>query len=522
MQDWLSRLADPPAFRAFLRHIRSRDFRIALGLCLPALIVAVLVRGGLMAFMPAAFVHNDTSSIVETASDLLTRGVFAIDSKKTFLAPLLYCVPALLHIPILPFLAVVQHLLGLVTIILGGLLVYAWFGHWRWLIVPVTLFLAVDPVLLWYEHVALPETFAVFGVLLVALASTAFYRIPNRYTFAALLLAVLFMAGARPEGRLFALFAVILVARVLWGRWQAWRLGVAISLVWTVLLFSLTRTHQSGLLLLTSVLHLSPTHLSLSPGVAENLSSLADQARIDWTKPNPPKLVALRKEISNRLRAQTGLKDIDPVCRRAGLEIALRNLGTLPDLALHKFVVAHRELPSSEFNDYAIAGQLDALYGNGDEQKNLQDARFLWGREFASQADARAYLEQAYRPVPGDILTKWLHDYVTASIASIAPLRLPGSSASEVPIQGLPWLYTFAVFGMLALALRDPRPLNVHQLWGLFLIGLWLLIMVTANIRARFRVLFEPLWIIYAFAMLDSFLILIARLRPRARAPRSA
>ncbi|HVE16545.1 MAG TPA: hypothetical protein VNB29_07400, partial [Chthoniobacterales bacterium] len=207
MQDWLSRLADPPAFRAFLRRIRSRDFRVALGLCLPALIAAILLRGGLMAFMPAAFVHNDTSSIVETASDLLTRGVFDIDSKKTFLAPLLYCVPALLHIPILPFLAVVQHLLGLVTIILGGLLVYAWFGFWRWLIVPVTLLLAVDPVLLWYEHVALPETFAVFGVLLVAFASTAFYQIPNRYTFAGLLLAVLFMAGARPEGRLFALFA---------------------------------------------------------------------------------------------------------------------------------------------------------------------------------------------------------------------------------------------------------------------------------------------------------------------------
>jgi len=466
MRDWLSRLVDPPALRAFVRRVRSHDLRLALALCLPAALLAIALRGWLLMQMPAAFVHNDTASIVETASDLLSRGAFGIDSKKTFLAPLLYCVPTLLHIPILPFIAVLQHLLGVVGVFLGGLLVYAWFRFWRWLIVPATLLLALDPVLLWYEHVALPETFAVFGVLLVALTATAFYRVPNRYTLAALLLAVFFMAGARPEGRLFALFAVVLVVRVLWGDWRAFRIGLAVSLVWTAAIFAL-------------------------------------------------------KEISRRLQAQTGSRDVDPVCRRAGLEIALRNLVALPGLALRKFIIAHRELPSGDFGNYAIAGQLDALYGNGDDQKNLHDARLLWGREFATEADARAFLESTCRPISGDALTRWLATFVSASIAPLAPLQLPGSNVNDVPIRGLPWLYTFALLGMLMLAFREPRPLNFHQLWGAFLLGLWLLIMVTANIRARFRVIFEPLWILYALALLDSLLILVSRWRPRSRALRA-
>ena len=523
MRDWLSRLADPPAFRAFVRRVNTPDFRRALRLCLPAAIVAILLRMALLAFMPAAFVHNDTYTIVETASDLVTRGAFHIDAKKTFLVPVAYCLPALLRIPILPFAAAVQHLLGVLAVFLCGLLVFAWFRFWRWLIVPATLLLALDPVLLWYEHTALTEACAVFGVLLVALAATAFYRAPNRYTFALLLLATLFIAGARPEGRLFALFAVVLVARVLWGNWRPFRIAVAIALVWAAAIFALTRTGQSGLLLLTSVIHLAPQKLAASPDVAEKLADLSAQTRAAWAGSEPPKLVPLRKEISRRIQSLSGSKDrVDSVCKRAGIEIALRNLAALPGLALQKFIIAHRELPSGDFTGYAIAGQLDALYGS-DSNQNLKYSHLLWGREFADEADARVYLQSICQPIPADALTRWLQAFVTASLAPIAPLPLPGSAAKGVPIPGLPWLYTSALLGIIGLAMRrcasnkgDRRPLNFHQLWGAFLITLWLLIMVTANIRARFRVLFEPFVILYALALLDTLIILLSRFRSRS------
>lgn len=517
MTAWLSSLVDPPALRAFFRRVFAPEPRLALRLCLPAALVALLLRVWLLAHMPAAFVHNDTPTIVETADVLVTRGAWELDGKKTFLAPLVACVPGVLGMPALPFLAIAQHLLGVFDVFLVGLLVFGWFRFWRWLIVPATLLLAVNPVLLWYEHTALAETWAVTGVLLVALAGTAFARMPCRYTFAMLLGATLFMAGARPEGRLFALFALALVIRVLWGNLRALRVAAPVMLVWTSVLFALTRTSQSGLLLLTSVLHLSPERLTFSPGVAEALAPLAAEARAEWTGPDAPKLVPLRKAISDRIidfqagvpRRQAG-KRVNGICARAGLEIAARNLPALPALAVEKFVIAHRELPGGDFDAYPLAGQIDALYGNGEEQKNVRYARLLWGRAFDDEADARAFLQDTYRPMP--TLTRWLENWVVAGIAPVAPWSLPGARLGEMP--GLPWLYTAALLGMVALAARD-RPLGFHQLWGAFLIGLWLLIMVTANIRARFRVPFEPLWTLYALALLDSALILGARWLPR-------
>lgn len=505
MPAWLSRLIDPPALRAFLRRVDTPELRLGLRLCLPAALAAVLLRAWLLAHMPAAFVHNDTPTIVETADTLVTRGAWVLDGKKTFLAPLVACIPALLHVPVLPFLAVVQHLLGVLDVFLVGLLVLGWFRFWRWLIVPATLLIALNPVLLWYEHTALAETWAVTGVLLVALAGTAFAKIPCRYTFALLLGATLFMAGARPEGRLFALFALALVVRGFWGNLRALRIAVPVMLVWTAIIFALTRTSQSGLLLLTSVIHLSPPHLTLSPGVAEALAPLAAQARAEWARPNAPKLVPLRKAIEKRVVAfQTGVpsrqaeKRVNSICSRASLEIALRNLPALPALAVRKFQIAHRELPSGDFDIYPLAGQFDALYGNGDDDKNVRYARLFWGRPLSNEADARAFLQSEYRPLPG--LSTWLRAWIGAGASPLC----------------LPWLYTAAFLGLIALAARD-RPLGFHQLWGAFLLGLWLIIMVTANIRARFRVPFEPLWTLYALALLDSVLILGARWLPRRR-----
>ncbi len=462
--------------------------------------------------MPAAFVHNDTAAAFETADRLLTRGAFVLDTKKTFLAPALYCLPALLHLPVLPFLAVVQHLLGVASVFLVGLLTFAWLQHWRLFLVPATLVTALNPILLWYEHTALAEPLAVFGVLLVALAATIFYRQPNRYTLALLFLALLFLAGARPEGRLFALFATILVIRTLWGKWRILRIGLSLTLAWTILIFALTRTGQSGILLFTSVLQLTPDRLTFSPGIAEAVQPLANQARAQWQDGNP-KLVPLRKQLQRDLAAH-GVNP-DSAAKRAGLEIALRRADALPALALQKFVIAHRELPSGDFTTYPLTGQLEALTDSPPEKSALRYARLFWGQSLNSPEAARAFLAASYHPLP--LFTRWLETWQSFAIRPLAPIALPGSDVSRVPLHGLPWLYTTAFLGLLCLACRDPGPLNFHQLFGAFLLGLFVLIMVTANIRARFRLLFEPFWILYAMALLDTLLILAARWWPARR-----
>lgn len=512
MNAWLTKFLDLAALRSLARRAWTRKFRVALLLCLPALLAGLALRVWLLASMPAAFVHSDTPPLVRTAHTLLTQHALEIDGKKTFLAPLSYCIPALLHVPILPFAAVVQHLLGLLDVVACGLLAFAWFRFWRWLIVPATLAVALDPVLLWYEHTALTETWAVTGILLVALTGTAYWRAPSRHTLFLLLLATLFAAGARPEGCLLSLFTVALVARTLWGSWRKWSIAMAISSLWAFALFAIVRTSQSGLLLFTSVLHLTPAHLIFSPGVAEAIAPVAVEARANWDRRNPNQLTPLRKalearlismQISSGVTPRQARKRVNSIAGHAAAEIVACNLPALPMLALRKFLLAHREPASGDFDRYPFTGQLRALYRHADDLESQTDAPLLWGARLGSLEETRSFLRSVYHPLP------WLSGYLRAF-----------SAMWIASICGLPWLYICALLGLLAMAIRE-RALGYHQLWGAFLVLLWLAIMVTANIRARFRILFEPFWFLYALALLDSACILAARVLPRRSGKRA-
>ena len=99
--------------------------------------------------------------------------------KDLFLTPLLYSISALAHIPVLYFAAILQHLFGVVLVVCTGLLTKAWFLSWRLWIVPLTVLIAINPILLWYEHTALPESMTVFGAMAVALTGTLFFGAPT-------------------------------------------------------------------------------------------------------------------------------------------------------------------------------------------------------------------------------------------------------------------------------------------------------------------------------------------------------
>jgi hypothetical protein len=167
---------NPDSLPGFLRSLWTPDLRLALLLCMPAVVVALGLRLWLTYHMPYGFVHGDTAQQVVTGLKLVERGIFEIDQKKTFLTPLLYSLPALVDIPVLYFSAALQHFFGVLLVVTIGLLTKAWLPAWRLWIVPLTFLIAINPILLWYEHVALPESLMVFGTVSVAAAGTFFYR----------------------------------------------------------------------------------------------------------------------------------------------------------------------------------------------------------------------------------------------------------------------------------------------------------------------------------------------------------
>jgi hypothetical protein len=503
---------DPPALAVFVRRRWTPDLRLALLLCLPAAAVAIGLRLWLLYYMPGAFAHDDTAQILLTPERLIERGSFDIHSKRTFLTPILYTIAALLHIPVAYFASIVQHIFGVILVFVVGLIAMAWFKSWRFWIVPLTVIVAIDPVLLWYEHVTLAESLTVFGVALVALAGTFFYRQPNRYTLALLFLALLFAAGARPEGRYFCIFAVTLIIRRLWGDWRALRIYAGLTAVWTFLIFAITRTGQSGILLYASMIQFSPDHLLSAPGLAERMEPYKVIAARQWAS-GKPRHTELRKAMSPAIEAflqERGVtkgkgEEVNEISKLAGAEIAIRNFWRLPGYVIKKFFIAHREPPALGFTEFPHIGQVKALFDKENGKEAARHSALLWGAPLTTRDETMAFMQDKYDVTPGKILTPLLDWFVQVGLYPLVPMVFLGS-----PLRGIPWLYAFAFLGAILLVLRERPRFGFQLIWFLFLVGIVCTVILTGNVRARYRLILEPFWYIYLFALIDTLINTLA------------
>ena len=167
--------------------------------CVPGVLVAILVRAWLTRALPYGVYHFDTPDFLQTPYDLLHAHRLTLHYKKTFLAPVLFTIPFLLHVPALILIPLGQHALGCLLVLMTGGLCRLWFVFWRWWIVPLTVLMALQPALLWFEHTLLAEANYLFCVVWLALAGTLFVRWPGWRSYTFLLAALFFTAGARPE-----------------------------------------------------------------------------------------------------------------------------------------------------------------------------------------------------------------------------------------------------------------------------------------------------------------------------------
>ena len=217
LQRWRIRLANPRLHELLWYSV-------------PGVAVALFVRGWLMATMPYAQFHFDTQDFLQTPYELLCNHRLSLHNKKTFLAPVLFTLPFLCRVPAMLAIPIGQHLLGTAQVLMTGALARLWFVHWRWIIVPLTVLAALHPAFLWFEHTLLAEADYLFCVVALALAGTAFARWRGWETFGYLLAALFLTAGARPEGRLFLAFGVLLTLLVYRGQlrgeirssWRCW------------------------------------------------------------------------------------------------------------------------------------------------------------------------------------------------------------------------------------------------------------------------------------------------------------
>jgi hypothetical protein len=490
---------------------------------LPALLVGLALRVVLTVQLPWAVFHDDTPDFLTTPDKLFNEGKWELHEKKTFLVPLAFTAGFALPVPAMKVIPLAHHVLGLALVLLTGALVRLWFAGWRLWIIPLTLVAAVNPFLLWYEHTLMAETIFLFCTVLLALAGTLYAEAPSPGRFVFLCVALFLEAGARPEGKLlfgFGLLLVVLVhrreLRTAW-RWPAMLLGVAL------LTHLLTKTSQAGLLLYTSVARLTPAELRCAPGFDAYIAPIRADLAARWAqRPEFPRVrdrKAIAATVERYLKENPGLAkvnrnaDVSDFCLRLAKETCLRSAAQLPGLVVAKFRAVCTESPAGLLDTrWLFEKQRNALVepiasrkpGDPRQPAHVRLAPGLFGRPMATEAAAEEFVRANYREVG------WFNDLSGHWLAAAMRWRLPDAAYPHpdhprtlVPHYGVPIYFVLGAAGALAVMLRGGALRPFHVAWGLALFGFFFTIMLTANVRPRFRIVFEPFWLLYLALLAD-------------------
>lgn len=493
--------------------------------CLPALLVGAALRLALSLHLPFAYFHDDAPDFFATPFLLLRDGEFILHTKKTWLVPTIFTVPFLTGMPAMIAIPIFLHLLGLVIIGLAGVLCSLWFRCWRWFIIPLTLIMAVNPFMLWYERTIMAETIYIACTLFVAVAGTQYALRPNIARFAWLIVALFLLAGARPEGKLVFGFGLLLVFLVHVRHWQAEKsiLAVALPLMALVGLAShfLNKTSQAGLLLYTSVARFTPTEFKCAPGIEPYLGPIRDDLQRRWAeRPNYP-AVRDRKYIAERVRdyliekgwdGKPSHREVNEFCMKLASETCRRNFAKLPGHSLQKFRYVANEMPSGTFdNAFLFEKQREAWMD--PIERVLPFSRKLVGRDLANAEELNRFVDTSYGEV------RWFNTLAHEWLKRVNSIRLPDEIFRTKPpyiYRGVPLYFLLGLAGLLLVMTRGGALQPLHIAWGLTLLGLFFVIMVTGNVRPRFRIVFEPFWFIYIGLLID---VIVSWFLPRPKAP---
>ncbi len=249
----------------------------------PALLVGLGLRLLLTSVQPYAYWGSDSESYFSFTYRLVTDGVASIPEKRRYVYPLLLLPTGLLPGAALSWVLVFQHAWGLLTVIPFVYVMRKVLVRWRWWVVPVSIVYAGMPILLWYEHELLGETFF-FTTLVWAFAGWVAWagriergdpgRVAWWFFFTALALCVL----TKPAGRFFwpgLVIGLVYLRAWKWVGWPQW-VGLAALLVasWTM-----GKGTQASRLLYTSALPLTQLETAEHADLKAEIAPLVRKAR---------------------------------------------------------------------------------------------------------------------------------------------------------------------------------------------------------------------------------------------------
>lgn len=512
-------------FIAYVREkIAAAKLRELLLWCLPALLLALVLRVALTSALPYAFYHDDTTDFIQTADGVLNKQIFVIHEKKTFLSPIAFSLPIILHIPTMVVIPIIHHLLGMVLVLMVGALCRLWLRHWKWFIIPVTLAAAANPSMLWYEHTLMAEAHFVFTMVLVALAGSLYATSQSRGRFILLCVALFLNAGARPEGKLIFGFGALMLAMLHFRDWRDYWRRLAVFALLAAATFYICRTSQAGLLLYTSVARFTPTDLRCAPGFEPYIAPIRADLQARWEQIPLFHRVRDRKDISREVKrylddeataqGRNKRRSDERFCMELARETCLRNLTKLPEHTFRKFAYHACDTPAARYDQFMVfKKQREAYMERSDLVRRISPG--LFGRTFESDAELDRFIDASYREVPW-FNTLSDHWYEIAASWRLADRSYPNPDYPAVPevFRGLPIYMIVGLAGLIFAMLRKGPLVRFHIAWGVTLLVFIFVVILAANVRARFRFFLEPFWPLYIALLADLVIATLMRLRP--------
>ncbi len=492
--------------------------------CVPGLIAGLALRVWMAWAMPFAYMQHDSFRLVVTGAEWLTAADRdAFGENVPFLIPALYRLALAGPLPGLVTIQLVQHTLGLIQIALAGALVRLWLPRWKWWIVPVTLVFAIHPSFLWFEHTVMLETIYVFAVICLALAGTWLLQRPSLAAARACCAATAFVAFTRPEGKLFVAFGAVALAVTFWKNWRQLAAAAGMFAITLAGISYGTVSGECGVLLYSSVLHLSPEVSRHYPEVSPCVTKLRREA-IEAATRGPafvsrPQRRELDEVLTRYVQEHPGAggegsddERMNRIAKALAYETCLSAPFSLPGLALDKFRDSSDDLAHGKFTESWLHDrQISRLHANWRYVQLLD--RDLYGRNLATLDEVAALVKAEFPPARMNWFCE-LHE----EWRDLYKARFRDRKYADRELHGLSLFYLLTIAGWIAAVMRPLPARRFHACWIAMLAGLWFIVMLTANERARFRMGFEPFLFLYPFVAFDGVVALVQQVRQRAGA----
>lgn len=494
---------------AFLRrHPLVRD---ALVWALPAIVFGAVLRWMLLSYSPYAYWGSDSRSYFSFAEQLLDKGKISLDDKRRFLYPIYLLPVAALPGATLKWVAWIQHLGGLLTLVPLAYCVRKALVGWKAWIIPVTVVYAGMPILIWYEHELLAETIFFHGFVWLIAGWMAFAgrssagASPSRaitnfwWFFAGLAVVIL----TKPAGRFVLpaiLFALVTIAawRFL-GRTHWIALGALIGLT-----FAMGKESQAAWLLYTSAFPLTqletPLHAEYKAEIADMVRRARSEVETHTRGPNSKEWVHFLKEPKGQEERPQWAKlgqDYD-LQRKIYKELAMEGIKAHPILflriALGKIVASANpgDFREARFLPSYFVDKYEVQYGKDVNERGRRIQR-LFGLSKNEPVPPYEDLKRKIAPEPDSATARWMYDYTKAYHA---PSKLVESDDSGDPTVTLTplawWMLLGCALAFLPGYFRNigiPVLLAVSYLFGTFLVG---------GINPRY---FGAVWAVVALAL---------------------